>query len=181
MGKKAWQYSKLDVSVTKRFKKIGNLGEYLAGILLLENGFKNIRNLNKEYSSNTADFDFTAERNGVNYAISVKARNKYENSTAGQKLNSRYKLTDDPIKFSEEAKLRYRGVAAWVAISLEIDKGVFSAYFGKLSDLSGNQKGINMSENAKRNYEQLAFSKKFEEMGLTKKDYSELKNVYKKF
>src|SRR3990172_9439143 len=93
MVKKAWQYSRLDKSVTIRFKKIGNLGEYLAGKLLQESGFKNIKDLNKEESANTQDFDFIAERNNIKYAISVKTRNKYENSVAGPKLNSRYKLT----------------------------------------------------------------------------------------
>ena len=180
MDKKAWQYSTLDKSVTKRFKKIGNLGEYLAGRLLLENGFKNIRDLNREDSSNTADFDFTAERKGIKYAISVKARNKYENSAAGPKLNSRYKLTNDPIRFAEDAKRRYQSVASWITISLEIDKGIFSAYFGTLPDLSGNQKGINMSQEAIRKYEQLALLRKFENMGLSKSDYNGLKNVYKR-
>ena len=180
MVKKAWQYSRLDKSVTIRFKKIGNLGEYLAGKLLQESGFENIKDLNKEESANTQDFDFIAKRNNIKYAISVKTRNKYENSVAGPKLNSRYKLTNDPINFAREAKGKYNSEAAWIAISLEIDTGVFNAYFGVLSDLNGNQKGINMSQEATRKYEQLALLRKFEDMGLTKSDYDGLKNEYKR-
>src|SRR3972149_6111374 len=71
MVKKAWQYSRLDKSVTIRFKKIGNLGEYLAGKLLQESGFKNIKDLNKEESANTKDFDFIAERNNIKYSLNL--------------------------------------------------------------------------------------------------------------
>ena len=180
MVKKAWQYSGLDKSVTIRFKKIGNLGEYLAGKFLKESGFKNIKDLNKEESANTKDFDFIAERNKIKYAISVKTRNKYENSAAGLKLNSRYKLTKDPVNFAKDAKKKYNSEAAWIVISLEIDKGVFNAYFGVLSDLNGNHKGINMSQEATRKYEKLALLRKFEDMGLTKSDYEGLKNEYKR-
>src|SRR3989339_1479518 len=132
----------------------------LTGKLLQESGFENIKDLNKEESANTQDFDFIAERNKIKCAISVKTRNKYENSATGPKLNSRYKLTKDPVNFAKDAKNKYNSEAAWIAISLEIDKGVFNAYFGVLSDLNGNQKGINMSQEATRKYEQLALLRK---------------------
>ena len=44
----AWEYSKIDREVTDRWKKMGDFGEYVAEKLLSENGFTEIRNLNKE-------------------------------------------------------------------------------------------------------------------------------------
>jgi len=43
----------------------------------------------------------------VTLRISVKAKNRFKNSIAGKKLNSRYKLTDDPILFEKEARSIY--------------------------------------------------------------------------
>ena len=48
-----------------------DLGEYLAGKLLQESGFKNIKDLNKEESANTQDFDFIAERNNIKYSLNL--------------------------------------------------------------------------------------------------------------
>lgn len=178
VNRKSWQYSKLDKHVTVRFKKLGDLGEFLAEELLNESGFKNVKNLNKAEFLNNPFFDIYAERDRYKYAISVKTRNKYENSVAGIKLNSRYKLTDDPKKFVEEARSKYNSEAAWVAISADIDKGVFDAYFGTLLSLFGNRKGINMSRSAVEGYEHLALLRSFEEMGIPKKEYLCLENTY---
>ena len=125
MKKKAWQYSKLDKHVSKRFKKLGDLGESLAEQLLKENGFTNVKNLNIEENKNVKTFDIYAERKKQKYVISVKARNKYENSKAGPRLNSRYKLCDDPNEFENEARKKYNSNSAWVTIAVEIDKGIF--------------------------------------------------------
>jgi len=78
MERKAWQGSVFDKSVTRRFKKLGDFGEYLAESLLEKAGFTQIVNLNKKIT-NTPFFDLTAKRGGYSYAISVKARNRFEN------------------------------------------------------------------------------------------------------
>ena len=180
MEKKAWQYSKLDKHVSQRFKKLGDLGEFLAEQLLKENGFTNVRNLNIEKNKNVKDFDIYAERKKQKYVISVKTRNKYENSKAGPRLNSRYKLCDDPNEFENEARKKYNSNSAWVTISVEIDKGIFEAYFGTLDMIEGNRKGIVMSDIAKEKYEKLAYLRRFEEYSILKEEYLPLKNVYKK-
>lgn len=43
----------------------------LTGKLLQESGFKNIKDLNKEESANTQDFDFIAERNNIKYLLNL--------------------------------------------------------------------------------------------------------------
>lgn len=179
MNRKSWQYSIFDKQVTARFKKLGDIGEHISEILLKEAGFKNIKNLNKIDSSNTPFYDIYAERGRNKYVISVKTRNKYENSIAGKRINSRYKLTDNPKLFSEEARLKYHSEPAWIAIAVETDKGTFDAYFGTLYMLEGNQKGIGMNEQTTSSYERLAFCRPFEKMGINKKDYVHLKNEYK--
>lgn len=148
MERKAWQGSVFDKSVTLRFKKLGDLGEYLAESLLAKAGFTQTVNLNKKIT-NTQYFDLTANCGGYSYAISVKARNRFENSTAGVKLNTRYKLTDDPILFEKEARNLYSSIPAWIAIAIDIDNNFYNAYFGRLQDLSGNRKGINTSTHKK--------------------------------
>ena len=141
MNRKAWQYSKLDKKVTDRFKKLGNLGEYVAADLLKQAGFKNVENLNQTASANVRFFDLRAERDKKKYVISVKARNKYENSAAGRKPNGRYNLFSDPKAASNDARLTYNSDAAWVAVAIDVKKGTFDAYFGTLSMLEGNKKG----------------------------------------
>lgn len=180
MNKKSWQGTVLDKGVTRRFKKLGDLGEYLAEKLLVKAGFKNVVNLNKEIRHNAKYFDLTAKRESQSYAISVKARNKFENSTAGKRLNSRYKLTNDPDQFESEAKEKHNCLPAWVAISLDIDAGVFDAYFGLLSDLEGNRKGIVISPQATKRYESLAKQNKFDQMDILEANIEALKNIYKR-
>ena len=179
MKRKAWQKTVLDKNVTRRFKKLGDLGESLAETLLGEKGFKQIVNLNKE-KRNTKFFDLIAKRGNQAFAISVKARNKFENSVAGKKLNSRYKLTSDPKQFEAEAREVYQSLSAWVAISLDFDRGLFDAYFGLLSDLEGNRKGIVMSPQATERYEILAKLKKFDETDVSAEEMQSLKNRYKR-
>lgn len=177
VNKKAWQYTKMDKQVVVRVKKLGDLGELLTSSLLRKNGFKKVKNLNKTFS-NTPLFDFYAEKGKHKYAISVKTRNEYENSVAGRRLNSRYTLTKNPKQDEDTARVKYNSEAAWIAIPVDIDRGVFSAYFGTLSILSGNKKGIIMSLDAKNEYECLASDERFENHGISKKEYSCLKNEY---
>ncbi|MEK6646090.1 MAG: hypothetical protein AABY84_05395 [Candidatus Firestonebacteria bacterium] len=173
--KHAWQYSALDKGVTDRFKKIGDLGESLAEKLLKKNGFKNVKNLNKTTKNNNKYADIFAEHGNQAYVISVKTRNKFENTG---RLNSRYKLGKDCYEFAKQAETEHRAKAAWVTISLDIDKKIFDAYFGLLSDLEGNT-GVLMTPDATRNYKCLAFHYLFEKMGLTEDKYVHLKNTYK--
>ena len=179
MERKAWQGSVFDKSVTLRFKKLGDLGEYLSEMLLESAGFTQIVNLNKKIN-NTQYFDITAKRDGTSYAISVKTRNRMENSTAGIKLNTRYKLTDDPILFEKEARSIYSSTPAWIAIAVDIDKNFFNAYFGRLQDLSGNRKGINMTPDATAAYEVLAERARLTEIGLSSEELMSLKNKYER-
>ena len=79
----------LDSTTAARSRRIGILGEKLAEAQLCANGFKNVKNLNHTLHVNHPGADLYAERNGVGYWISVKARNKY---TEGKKLNDRYKV-----------------------------------------------------------------------------------------
>lgn len=123
--------------------------------VLLNNQFNNINDLNK-IIHNFPFADFSAERNGEKYLISVKTRNKYENTG---KLNSRYKLgakvyehIDKLLASSEWSNY----IPAWLAISIE--RQTFDAYFGTIKQLN-NGKGIAMSDFAKRNYEVLALNK----------------------
>lgn len=179
MNRKAWQYSKLDKKVTDRFKKLGDLGEYVAADLLKQAGFKNVENLNQTASANVRFFDLRAERDKKKYVISVKARNKYENSAAGIKLNGRYKLFSDPNVVSDDARIKYKSEAAWVAIAIDVENGTFDAYFGMLSMLEGNKKGIPMSSKAIQSYERLVFCCPFEKIGVPKGEYRKLANTYK--
>ncbi len=177
LKKRAWQGSIIDKSVSLRFKKLGDLGEVLAQQLLQTAGFSEITNLNKN-KKNTKSFDITAVRGNESFAISVKARNKYENSIAGKKLNSRYKLTDDPELFKAEAKEIFDSHPAWVTISLNFDEGIFDSYFGLLSDLHGNKKGISMTQKNVERYEILAKQESIKVLGISISEMEFLKNKY---
>ena len=179
MNKTSWHGSIIDKNVTARFKKLGDLGENIAESLLLRAGFEQIINLNKE-RQNTKSFDLTAKRGGQSFAISVKARNKFENSVAGVKLNSRYKLTDNPELFESEAQEIYNSIPAWIAIPIDIKAGTFDAYFGELKDLKGNKKGIIISSQAISHYETLAQREAVESIGIQKEDLVLLQNKYER-
>lgn len=177
MNKTSRQKSIIDKNVTARFKKLGDLGENIAETLLLRAGFEQIINLNKE-RRNTKYFDLTAKRGSQSFAISVKARNRFENSVAGEKLNSRYKLTDNPVLFEAEAREIYNSIPAWIAIPIDIKAGTFDAYFGELKDLKGNKKGIIISSQAISQYEILAHGEAVENIGIQKEDLVSLQNKY---
>ena len=177
MNRKSWQHSKLDKSVTDRFKKLGDIGEAIAVTLLQEAGFTDIENLNSSLGANVKYFDIRAKRGKKNYVVSVKARNKFENSG---KLNSRYKLFDDPKSVMVEAKTKYNCEVAWVTVAVDIPNGTLDAYFGPLASLEGNKKGVPMSEKAIGSYERLAFCFSLEKFGIPKEVYEKLINSYKK-
>lgn len=156
----------------KRFKKLGDYGELLAHQLLEEHAFENIIDLN-EIKKNAPFADFFAIRDGSEYIISVKTRNKFENTG---KLNSRYKLGSSNLlleKFlaTPEFEPYCSATPAWLAISME--ENTFDAYWGILSDLPGNQRGIPMSKSAKQTYTCLALNKVHPFKG------EDFQNVYK--
>ena len=156
-----------DKSTSMRVCELGVIGEKIAEQLLRKNGFTKVANLNSS-NLNFHYADLVAWKNGKRYAISVKMRNKYERSG---KLNSRYKLGKNAHKLALKAEKILKAKAAWIAISLE--PKTYCAYFGLLSDLSGNQLGISMTNTAVQNYKCLAFSKPHN------LKYSKLENKYK--
>lgn len=173
--KHAWQYSELDKEIVYRFREIGVLGEYLAEKLLKDNDFKDVKNLNKTIRNNHKYADIYAEHENQVYVISVKTRNKFENTG---KLNSRYQLGPNCYAFANEAEMKHKAKAAWVTIALDIDNKMFDAYFGLLSNLEGNT-GVSMTPNATKNYKCLAFHCLFTKMGINEDKYENLKNSYK--
>lgn len=145
----------LTASEGKRFKELGDIGEQLAKIVLIDSGFDSVRNLNED-KMNFPFADFYACRNSQSYLISVKTRNKFERSG---KLNSRYKLGKNNFETIQMALFLpefSNCLPAWIAISME-DK-TFDAYFGLISQLC-QSRGINMSKSAKKTYQCLALNR----------------------
>jgi Holliday junction resolvase len=113
----------------KRDSSLGQIGERLAVEVLVKASFKNVRNLNDE-KRNYPFADIYAERDGKRYVLSVKTRNKYTNHG---KINDRYKV-DNPDK-SKEVSTRFGAVPAFLTISIEADRNIYSGYFGEISML----------------------------------------------
>ena len=171
----AWEYSKIDKQVITRWKKLGDLGEFMAETLLAKKGFTDIRNLNKE-SKNKIYADIFCIRNKQPYVISVKARNKYENTG---RLNSRYKLGQDCYKKAHIIEKEYKAKAAWVTIAIDVDNETYDAFFGLLDSLHGNT-GVVMTPDATNKYDCLALHERLEDIGITKEVFQNLKNKYNK-
>ena len=103
-----------------------------------------------------------AERDGASYAICVRARNKYEVSGPP---NPRYKLIDKPKDLPAQAaraEADLNATAAWLVIPIDPEAGVFSAYFGLLSDLHGNA-GVPMKDEDVEHYECLASNERIDD------------------
>ena len=159
---------KMTASVGRRFKILGDIGEELAEILLKNNGFVNITNLNK-VKKNFPFADFKAEKDGNKFLISVKARNKYENNGS---LNYRIKLGKKVYEHIDKLKkmpeyMDY--IPAWLIILIE--ENTFDSYFGTIEQLNGNR-GVSTSKKATDQYLKLAFKEKH-----SYNSY-EFKNVY---
>lgn len=109
---------------------LGKIGEFLAPILLEGIGFTSIKDLNRG-TPNHKDADFLAERGGL-FFISVKARNKWQRAKT---LNDSYKLETKSRKVGDAQKNAetYNAEFAWLAIQL--DREVYSAYYGTHSQL----------------------------------------------
>jgi hypothetical protein len=147
---------KLTAKEGKRFKHLGNIGEFLAEKLLKSNGFSNIVNLNR-IKNNFPFADFRAEKDGTGFLISVKTRNKYENNG---RPNARIKLGKKVYAHINELNNdpEYKGlVPAWMIILME--ENTFDAYFGTIPQLNG-KRGISTSKKARDSYLELAYKEK---------------------
>ncbi len=154
----------LDKSTATRVAELGSIGEELAVKHLGTAGFVNIKNLNVE-KRNHPYADLYAEQGGTKYFISVKSRNRFE---ATGRLNASYKIS--PRERVLAAKLPENAVAAWIAVSFDLSRAVYSCYFGRLDELEGKH-GIKMTERAKSSYRCLAHDLPCPE------DWSHLRNI----
>ena len=113
-----------------RKKSLGELGELFALKALVDQKFDKIRNLNDQ-TMNEKYADIVAEKDGLKYAISVKARNKYQ---VNGKLNTRYNLGSNAYEKAGYAEEKYNAKAYWLAV--QFDSYSFSIYFGSLDSLN---------------------------------------------
>ena len=113
-----------------RKKSIGDFGESFAIKALQEKGYINIQNLNS-ITNNSSFADILAQKDGKQYVISVKARNKYRRG-AGE--NDSYNLGKDHFVHAKRAETIYNAEAYWMAIAFDIK--TFSVYLGSLKELN---------------------------------------------
>jgi len=116
-----------------RKKSLGELGELFALKALVDQKFDKIRNLNDQ-KMNEKFADIICEKDGKRYAISVKARNKFQ---VNGKLNTRYNLGSNAYNKAKYAEEKYDAEAYWLAV--QFDNTSFSIYFGALSELDGSK------------------------------------------
>ena len=116
-----------------RKKSLGELGELFALKALVDQKFDKIRNLNDQ-KMNEKFADIVAEKEGVKYVISVKARNKYQ---VNGRLNTRYNLGSNAYEKASYAEEKYNAKAYWLAV--QFDSVSFSIYFGSLDELNGSK------------------------------------------
>ena len=116
-----------------RKKSLGELGELFALKALVDQNFDKIRNLN-DHKMNEKFADIIAEKDGIKYVISVKARNKYQISG---KLNTRYNLGSNSYDKALYTENKYNGKAFWIAV--QFDSSSYSIYFGALNELNGSK------------------------------------------
>lgn len=113
-----------------RKKSLGELGELFALKSMVDQKFDKIRNLNDQ-KMNEKFADIICEKDGKRYAISVKARNKFQ---INGKLNSRYNLGSNAYEKAKYVEEKYNAKAYWLAV--QFDSTSFSIYFGALSELN---------------------------------------------
>ncbi len=116
-----------------RKKSLGELEELFALKALVDQKFDKIRNLNDQ-KMNEKFADIVAEKEGVKYVISVKARNKYQ---VNGKLNTRYNLGSNAYEKALYTEEKYNAKAFWIAV--QFDSISFSIYFGSLDELNGSK------------------------------------------
>jgi hypothetical protein len=170
----------LNSTTAGRSRRIGILGEKLAEAQLRTHGFTNVKNLNYALQVNHPGADLYAERSGVGFWISVKARNKY---TEGGRLNDRYKIKPTELLFLSRYQVSQpSSKVACIAISFVFsDRSTFggepprsySCYFALLNMITN---GILMSARHLTTYEVLAHN----EMIPSAEDLSDLENEYER-
>ncbi len=134
-----------------RCKNVGDLGERWTIALLKEAGFREVKDLNI-IKYNHPGGDFLAEREGECYFITVKARNKYVQST--YRLNSGYNIYPDKVRVAAK---EYNSIPSWITIQLDTENRCYSAYFGTIDNLRNpNSVAVPMSPRAVVQYECLA-------------------------
>ena len=125
-----------------RKKALGELGELIALKALVDNGFEKISHLNDTKRRNFPFADLLAEKDGKKYAISVKARNKFQKNGT---LNNRYNLKQTHVAAVEKELV---AEAYWMAIPF--DKNSYSVRFGSVMELKNTEgkplSGIPMGE-----------------------------------
>jgi len=114
-----------------RKKALGELGELVALKTLVDNGFEKISHLNDTKRRNFPFADLLAEKDGKKYAISVKARNKFQKNGT---LNSRYNLKQTHVAAVENELV---ADAYWMAI--QFDKNSYSVRFGSVMELKDSE------------------------------------------
>lgn len=120
----------IDLRFSTRTKLLGDIGEFLAPILLASVGFTNIVDLN-QMQTNFKDADFLAERDGT-YCISVKALSKFKK---GSGLNSTYK-PESNCRIIDDGLATARSLNATFALqTVQLDVSNYSAYFGTYTNL----------------------------------------------
>jgi len=113
----------------RRKKSLGELGELFEIKALVDNDFESIKNLN-DTKMNFPFADLYAEKGGENYVISIKARNKFQQSG---KENTSYNLGRNAYLKAKKAESEYSANAYWMAI--QFDELTYSVYFGSLEGL----------------------------------------------
>lgn len=122
-----------------RKKSLGELGELFAIKALVDNSFDRVINLN-DRKMNYPFADLYAEKDGVKYVVTIKARNKFQKN---HQLNTRYNLGSSAYKNARAAEIEYGAIAHWMAI--QFDARTYTVYFGRLSELL-DRKAIPINE-----------------------------------
>jgi len=118
-----------------RKKSLGELGELFGIKALVDYKFDKIRNLNDE-KMNSPFADLYAEKDGKNFIISIKSRNKCQQDNT---LNAFYNLGSNAYEKAKKAEEKFNATAYWMAI--QFDEYTYSIYFGSLNELN-NKKAI---------------------------------------
>ena len=140
----------------RRCQSLGELGEVLAHELLINAGFLDIRNLNSPVR-NYHYVDFEAHRHDRSFLINVKTRNRFQVSGAeNPAFNLVKKRHYDQILAMERER---KAVFAWLAIQVETQQRLFSAFFGTWEQIGRSRLSIPMLPRYTVNYECLAAQK----------------------
>ena len=118
-----------------RKKSLGELGELYALQALVDNGFNNIKNLNDK-KRNEPFADLIAEKDGIRYTISVKARNKNRGGRSIGKTNDRYNLGKNGYDAAKKSEKKHKAKAYWMGI--EFDNQFLTIYFGSMEEIKGH-------------------------------------------